>query len=49
MEKLYRKLNSVGVSSLVIGIMTIIVGISFGIVMIINGAKTLRGKKELIF
>lgn len=49
MEKLYRKLNSVGVSNLVIGIMMIVLGIAFGIVIIVNGARALRGKKELIF
>jgi hypothetical protein len=49
MEKLYRRLNSIGVCNLVIGIMTLIIGIAFGIVIIINGARTLRSKKELIF
>lgn len=49
MEKLYQKMNSVGVSSLVMGIVTIIVGVGAGIVMIINGAKMLRGKKEITF
>ncbi|MBR4515480.1 MAG: hypothetical protein IKO61_11410 [Lachnospiraceae bacterium] len=49
MEKLYRKLNGVGVSSLVLGIVTIIFGIGVGVVMIINGARTLGGKREIIF
>ncbi len=49
MEKLYQKLNSVGISSLVLGIMTVIFGIGVGVVMIINGARTLGGKREIIF
>jgi len=49
MEKLYHKLNSVGVSNLVLGILTIIVGIGFGIVMIVNGARALGGKRDIIF
>ncbi len=49
MEKLYIKLNQVGVSSLVIGIITIIFGIGTGVTMIINGARTLGGKRDIIF
>ena len=49
MEKLYQKLNGVGVSSLVLGIITIIFGIGVGVVMIINGARTLGGRREIIF
>lgn len=49
MEKLYEKMNSVGVSSLVMGIVTIIIGTGAGIVMIINGARLLRGKKDITF
>lgn len=49
MEKLYEKMNSVGVSNLVMGIITIVVGTGAGIVMIINGARLLRGKKDITF
>ena len=49
MEKLYQKLNQVGISSLVFGIITIIFGIGVGVVMVINGARTLGGKREIIF
>lgn len=49
MEKLYEKLNSVAVSNLVMGIVTIVVGIGAGVVMIVNGAKLLHGKKKITF
>ncbi len=49
MEKLYRKLNSIGVSSLIVGILTIVIGIGLGVVMIVNGARSLGGKHDIIF
>ncbi len=49
MEKLYEKINSIGISSLVIGIVTIAIGVSAGIVMIVNGVRLLKGKKEITF
>lgn len=49
MEKLYSKMNSVGVSSLVIGIVTIVIGIGIGVVMVVNGGRLLAGKKDITF
>ena len=49
MEKLYQKMNQVGVTSLVFGIITIVFGIGLGIVMIVNGARLLGGKREITF
>ena len=49
MEKLYERMNQVGVSSLVFGIITIVFGIGLGIVMIVNGARLLGGKREITF
>ncbi len=49
MEKLYSKMNSVGVSSLVIGIVTIVIGIGIGAVMVVNGGRLLAGKKDITF
>ncbi|MBO5510016.1 MAG: hypothetical protein J5962_06115 [Lachnospiraceae bacterium] len=49
MEKLYEKLNNTGITSLVIGIVTIAVGIAAGVVMIVNGCKLLKSKKDIIF
>ena len=42
-------MNQVGVSSLVFGIITIVFGIGLGIVMIVNGARLLGGKREITF
>ena len=49
MEKLYNKMTSVGVSSLVMGIITIVMGIGIGVVMIVNGGRLLNGKKDITF
>ncbi|MBO5389859.1 MAG: hypothetical protein IJZ96_02740 [Lachnospiraceae bacterium] len=49
MEKLYNKMTSVGVSSLVMGIITIAMGIGIGVVMIVNGGRLLSGKKDITF
>lgn len=49
MEKLYNKMNSVGISNLVMGIITIVVGIGIGVVMIVNGGRLLSGKKDITF
>lgn len=49
MEKLYNKMTSVGVSNLVMGIITIVMGIGVGVVMIVNGGRLLSGKKDITF
>lgn len=49
MEKLYSKLNSTGISSLVIGIVTISFGIGVGVVMVVNGGRLLKSKKDILF
>jgi hypothetical protein len=49
MEKLYVKLNNIGICSLVVGIVTIAVGIAAGVVMIVNGSRLLKAKKDIIF
>ncbi len=49
MEKLYSKMNSIGVSSLVMGIVTMIIGLGIGIVMVVNGGRLLAGKKDITF
>ena len=49
MEKLYNKMTPVGVSSLVMGIITIAMGIGIGVVMIVNGGRLLSGKKDITF
>ncbi len=42
-------MTSVGISSLVMGIITIVAGIGIGVVMIVNGGRLLSGKKDITF
>ena len=49
MEKLYHKLNTIGISNLVIGIVTILVGVGAGVTRIVNGARLITGKKDITF
>ncbi len=49
MEKIYNTMKSVGVWNLVMGILLIVAGIVFGTLLILNGAKLLKKKSELLF
>lgn len=49
MEKIYNTMKSVGVWNLVLGIILILSGLASGIFLILNGAKLLRKKSELLF
>lgn len=49
MEKLYEKISSIGISSLVIGIVTVLIGVGAGVTMIVNGARLITGKKNITF
>lgn len=48
-EKVYRTMKTVGVGNLVFGILMIVAGIGLGVVMIVNGAKLLKHKAEIMF
>lgn len=48
-EKIYNTMKSTGVVNLVFGIVTICIGIATGIVMIVNGARLLKHKSEIMF
>lgn len=49
MEKLYEKINSIAISNLVMGIVTIVIGVGAGVLMIINAARLISGKKNITF
>lgn len=49
MEKVYHTMKSVGVWNLVLGILMIIAGAVAGSLLILNGAKLLRKKSEILF
>jgi hypothetical protein len=48
-EKVYKTMKTVGVSNIVIGILTIVIGIGFGVTTIVNGARLIHGKSKLVF
>lgn len=47
-EKLFKTLNQIGASGIVVGIICAVTGISLGILMIINGARALSAKKKIM-
>lgn len=49
MEKIYNTMKSVGVWNLVLGIVLILSGLAAGIFLIVNGAKLLKKKSDLLF
>lgn len=49
MEKIYNTMKSVGVWNLVLGILMVIAGVFVGVLMILNGARLLKKKSELLF
>jgi hypothetical protein len=49
MEKIYNTMKSVGVWNLVMGILLIVAGVVSGILLILNGAKLLKKKSDLLF
>ena len=44
-EKLYKIVSGVGAGSIALGIIT---GVSTGILMIVNGARLLKGKSDMM-
>ncbi len=49
MEKIYNTMKSVGVWNLVLGILMIITGAVAGTLLILNGARLLKKKSDLLF
>lgn len=48
-EKIYKTLNSTGKLSIIFGILTIILMTGVGVVSIINGARLLSKKRDMLF
>lgn len=48
-ERPYKTMEQAGAGNLVIGILLIVVGLVTGILTIVNGARLLKSKSELIF
>lgn len=47
-EKIYKTMNFSGVLSLVIGICTIMAGITAGIMLIVSAGRLLKGKDNIL-
>lgn len=48
-EKVYKTMKSVGICNLVLGIGIMAAGIGVGVMVLINGARLLRRKSDLLF
>ena len=49
MEKAYRAMKNSGAGIIAVRIIALVVGVTAGVISIINGAGLLRHKKEIIF
>ena len=47
-EKLYKTVSGAGAGNLALGIITLVTGIITGILMIVNGARLLKGKSDIM-
>ncbi len=48
-EKIYGTMKNVGVGNLVFGIVSIVAGITIGVISIVNGARLLKSKSNILF
>ncbi|MDO5136459.1 MAG: hypothetical protein Q4D55_10435 [Eubacteriales bacterium] len=47
-EKIYKIMSGAGLISLVVGIVTLVTGLAAGILMIVSGARLLKGKSDIL-
>ena len=47
-EKIFKTLGQIGASGIVVGIITVIVGVSVGVVSIVSGARALNLKGKIM-
>jgi hypothetical protein len=48
-ERVYKTMKSAGVSNLIMGIVIMLAGIGIGVMVVINGARLLQRKSDLLF
>lgn len=48
-EKVYKTMESTGIFSLILGIITIVTGVSVGVLMLINAARLMSNKSKVLF
>ena len=49
MEKVYKVLKNVGGGSIAIGVIIIIMGVTLGVLNIVNGAVLRRNRRNILF
>ena len=47
-EKLYKIASGVGAGNIALGIITLVTGVTTGVLMIVNGARLLKGKSDMM-
>lgn len=48
-EKTNKLMGGIGAGDIVLGIVVLVTGITAGVMMIVNGARLLKGKTDLMF
>ncbi|MBR6769698.1 MAG: hypothetical protein IKM28_00360 [Lachnospiraceae bacterium] len=48
-EKIYKTMSGSGALNIVVGVITLVGGITGGVLLIISGAKLLAGKSKILF
>ncbi|MCI8782837.1 MAG: hypothetical protein HFG83_15700 [Dorea sp.] len=48
-EKAYKAMNFAGISSIVVGIIVAVVGVTAGVITIVGGARLMKEKRGLTF
>ncbi len=48
-EKIYKTMRTTGGTNIALGIVLIVTGVTVGILTIINGARLLHGKSDIMF
>ncbi len=48
-EKLYKKIKSIGAGNIVFGIISVVCGVTTGVLLIVNGARLLAHKSDTLF
>lgn len=48
-EKIYKIMNATGAGSIAVGVVVLVSGVVCGVLAIVNGARLLRNKSDIIF
>lgn len=48
-EKIYKSMKNIGGFSIALGVITVVAGVTLGVLSIVNGARLLKEKAEIMF